>query len=200
MLAVIPARCASTRFPDKPLAFIDGVPMIVRVLEQVRAARLVDDVLVAVDDERVAEVVEHAGGRAVMTSPDLATGSDRVWAVAATHDADLIVNVQGDEPLMPPTTIDAVVDRLLSDDSLDVATAAVRTPRQDAQSCDVVTVVLDERDRALYFSTIDASLWGGRGHAASGHLRLPPPRARTFRDPGNRPRSKPPSNSSNSGA
>ena len=152
VVAVIPARYASERFPGKPLALIAGVPMVVRVMENVRAAASIDDVLVAADDERVVAAVESAGGTAVMTAPELPSGSDRVWSVARAIDADIVVNVQGDEPLLPGSAVDALVQGLGSTPAFDVTTPVVSVPRRSASSPDVVTVARDEAGRALYFS------------------------------------------------
>jgi 3-deoxy-D-manno-octulosonate 8-phosphate phosphatase (KDO 8-P phosphatase) len=152
VLAVIPARYASSRFPGKALFLIDGVPMVVRVLRNVQRADLVDQVIVATDDERIAATVREAGGEAVLTSADLPSGSDRVWAVASSVPAEILVNVQGDEPLLPPTVVDALVERLLSDERYDVATPVVRTSRFAAVSSDVVTVAREGDGSALYFS------------------------------------------------
>lgn len=152
VVAVIPARYGSERFPAKPLALIAGVPMVVRVLRNVTSAALVDRVLVATDDVRIASVVRDAGGEAVMTSPDLPSGSDRVWAAVAGTDAAIIVNVQGDEPLLGGDVVDAVVARLQLDDTADIATAVVRVPRASAMSPDAVTVAMDDSGASLYFS------------------------------------------------
>lgn len=148
---VIPARYASQRFPGKPLTLIAGVPMIVRVMRNVHQATLVERVLVATDDERIAGVVGDAGGDVVMTSPELASGSDRVWAAAGGAGLDVLVNVQGDEPLLSAAVIDALVERL-GDPAFDLSTPVVSAPRASALSVDAVTVARDEHGRALYFS------------------------------------------------
>jgi 3-deoxy-manno-octulosonate cytidylyltransferase (CMP-KDO synthetase) len=155
VVAVIPARYSSSRFPGKPLAEIAGRPMVVRVAERARAARTVSRVLVATDDARVFEAARAHGFEAVMTRADHATGSDRLAEVAAAlgPEAGLIVNVQGDEPLLAPETIDRAVDALLRDGEAVVATAFERiTEAADVLSPDVVKVVSDESGRALYFS------------------------------------------------
>jgi 3-deoxy-manno-octulosonate cytidylyltransferase (CMP-KDO synthetase) len=149
---VIPARYGSERFPGKPLALIDGVPMVVQVLRNVAQAATVDRVVVATDDDRIAEVVRAAGGEAVMTPSELPSGSDRVWAVAETSTADIIVNVQGDEPLLPAAVVDGIVRRLQDATDCDIATPVVRTPRITASSPDVVTVACSEDGIAHYFS------------------------------------------------
>jgi 3-deoxy-manno-octulosonate cytidylyltransferase (CMP-KDO synthetase) len=152
VLAVIPARYASERFPGKPLAPIAGVPMVVRVLRNVAVATTVGRVAVATDDDRIAAVVRAAGGEAVMTDAALPSGSDRVWAVASSSAADIVVNVQGDEPLLPASVVDALVQRLLDDDGCDVATPVVAVPGHVASAPDVVTVATTADGRALYFS------------------------------------------------
>lgn len=111
-IAVIPARYASSRFPGKPLAEIAGRPMILHVVARARQATLVDEVVVATDDERIAQVCRDAGAEVEMTAPDHETGTDRLAEVASRRAADFYVNVQGDEPIIPPDSIDRVV-RLL---------------------------------------------------------------------------------------
>jgi 3-deoxy-manno-octulosonate cytidylyltransferase (CMP-KDO synthetase) len=149
---VIPARYASSRFPGKPLADIAGVPMIVRVLRNVADARTVGRVLVATDDERIAAVVQAAGGTAAMTDSALPSGSDRVWAAAAGLACDVVINVQGDEPLLPGSVLDRLVEVLEADPDVDIATPVVRCARARAEPDDVVTVARDESGRAWYFS------------------------------------------------
>ena len=153
-LAIIPARYGSTRFPGKPLADLCGKPLIAHVVERAREARRVDEVIVATDDERILRAVEAHGGRAVMTSPNCASGSDRIAEVAARFpEAALIVNVQGDEPLMPPEVIDRAIAALESDPECAVSTAMIRIANEeDYRSPHVVKVVCDREGRALYFS------------------------------------------------
>ncbi len=150
---VIPARYGSTRFPGKPLASIAGTPMICHVMRRAQKARRVDRVLVATDDERIKSAVIDCAGEAVLTRPDHPSGTDRVWEAVADTPYDIIVNVQGDEPLLEPLVIDAVVDALAGDPHVDIATAAVRSesgPRYVDPN--VVKVVRDRRGYALYFS------------------------------------------------
>ena len=125
--------------------------MIVRVLERVRLARRVDELLVATDDERIAEAVRASGGVAVMTPVDLPAGSDRVAMAAAELEVDVVVNVQGDEPLIDPATIDAVV-AALDAPGADVATAMSGLDEAEAHATGRVKVVTDLDGRALYFS------------------------------------------------
>jgi 3-deoxy-manno-octulosonate cytidylyltransferase (CMP-KDO synthetase) len=151
--AIIPARYASTRLPGKPLADIAGKPMVRRVYERAKMARLVDEVWVATDDQRVYDAVKEFGGSVIMTSPDHPSGTDRLAEAAGKIQADIYVNVQGDEPLIPPELIDAAVEPLLAEPLLNMATAAREISSQDEiADPSVVKVVLDEGGYALYFS------------------------------------------------
>ncbi len=150
ILVVIPARMASTRLPGKPLADIGGAPMIVRVWERASLAALPGRVVVATDDARIAGAVQAVGGEAVMTRADHASGSDRVWEVAAATEAEVIVNVQGDEPFVDPALIDAVA-RAALEPGVDVATAGAPLADPEAPPS-VVRVAVDGEGRALSFS------------------------------------------------
>jgi 3-deoxy-manno-octulosonate cytidylyltransferase (CMP-KDO synthetase) len=153
IVAIIPARFGSTRLPGKPLSDIHGKPMIQHVYERARRARRVDRVLVATDDVRIADAVRGFGGEAVMTSADHVSGTDRLAEAARAVDAEIVVNVQGDEPMLEPSAIDAAVEALLADPGLPMATLSV--PVEDADelaSPDVVKVVVDGAGDALYFS------------------------------------------------
>lgn len=152
---VIPARYASSRLPGKPLADIAGKPMVVRVAEAV-AGRGADEVLVATDDSRIADAVGMHGIDAVMTSTAHASGTDRIAEVAERRgwaDDDIVVNVQGDEPLIDPTLVAAVARALEADGSAAIATAAhPLTVAAEFLDPNVVKVVVDAAGRALYFS------------------------------------------------
>ncbi len=151
--AVIPARFESSRLPGKPLADICGRPMIEHVYCRASAATLVDRVIVATDDARIADTVRAFGGEARLTRPNHPTGSDRLAEVARELDAPVVVNVQGDEPLIEPALIDRIVTRLASDPDLGIVTACC--PIMDAVehgNPHVVKVVIDRRGDALYFS------------------------------------------------
>ena len=152
---VIPARYASTRLPGKPLVDIAGKPMIVRVAAAAQRAQT-DGVWVATDDERIAAAVRQQGFDAVMTSPHHTSGTDRIAEVADQlqwNDADIVVNVQGDEPLLDPALIEAVAVALRDDPDAAMATAAhPLTAATDFFNPNVVKVVCDVRGRALYFS------------------------------------------------
>lgn len=153
-LCIIPARYASTRLPGKPLRDIAGKPMIVRVYERAVQAKRVQDVVVATDDERIRTAVEEHGGRAVMTRTDHVTGTDRLAEVAEKMtDYDLIINVQGDEPLIDPTVIDALVEPFLADARLSMATAkTLLTDEEEIANPNNVKVITDLTGNALYFS------------------------------------------------
>lgn len=154
VLCVIPARYASTRLPGKPLKDIAGKPMVVRVYERASLASLVDETLVATDDERIKSAVEAAGGKAMLTRADHATGTDRLAEVAEAYpEIDLIVNVQGDEPLIEPGLIDELAVLFKDDPALAMAT--VKTEMKDAEeqkNPNNVKVVCDKEGYALYFS------------------------------------------------
>ena len=153
VVGVIPARYASTRFPGKPLALIEGVPMVERVRRRAESAETVDRVIVATDDERIADVVRASGGEAFMTDPCAACGTDRVIEVAAKVPGDYFVNIQGDEPLLPPAAVDAAVKEACSAAGAMVVTLAVKTDdRQALRSVDVVKVTTGINGQALYFS------------------------------------------------
>ena len=152
-VAVIPARYASTRFPGKPLADETGKYLIQHVYEQVAQARSIAEVIVATDDDRIFKAVQLFNGRVAMTRPDHPSGTDRVAEVAEGLDADMIVNVQGDEPEIDPTQIDKLVALLAKNPEVPVGTLACPFP-PDADPTDpnAVKVVLDIRGRALFFS------------------------------------------------
>ena len=151
--AIIPARYASTRFPGKPLADETGKPLIQHVYEAVARAERVDRVLVATDDRRIADAVESFGGEAVLTRADHPSGTDRVAEAAAGLDADLIVNVQGDEPEMDPAAINVLVELMAARPDVPMGTLACRFARaDDVANPACVKVVLDAAGNALYFS------------------------------------------------
>lgn len=155
VIAIIPARFASTRFPGKMLAPLEGYPLVYHTWRQTCQARRVERVLVATDSTEVLEALAPLGVEVVLTRADHATGTDRLAEVAAGLDADIIVNVQGDEPLIEPSAIDAVIEPLLADPSLQMATARRRmTDPAAVNDPNVVKVVCDQRNRALYFSRL----------------------------------------------
>jgi 3-deoxy-manno-octulosonate cytidylyltransferase (CMP-KDO synthetase) len=151
-VAVIPARYASTRFPGKPLALIAGRPMIEHVWRRCQQVRTFDEVVVATDDVRIQQAVAGFGGTVVMTSPDCATGTDRVAEVARTRqDVDVWVNVQGDEPLVDPTAL-RVLAGLFADPDVHLGTLVRPLESHEVESPHVVKAVLALNGDALYFS------------------------------------------------
>ncbi len=151
--AIIPARYGSTRFEGKALADILGKPMIQHVYERTLLTPHVSEVIVATDDERIASAVKRFGGRAEMTSTGHETGTDRLAEVAARLDSDIIVNVQGDEPLIEPEMINEAIDPLVQEPSVLMATLKSRIKTlHDFLSPNVVKVVTDWEGYALYFS------------------------------------------------
>lgn len=154
ILAVIPARHASTRFPGKVIASVAGKPLVAHTYARACESVLVSDVVVATDDQRVADALAPFGIPVVMTRADHPSGTDRIAEVAASRpDAEIIVNVQGDEPLLDPKAIDAAIEPLLDDPAIVLSTARRRLyDRNDINDPNVVKVVTDVHGRALYFS------------------------------------------------
>jgi 3-deoxy-manno-octulosonate cytidylyltransferase (CMP-KDO synthetase) len=151
--AIIPARYASTRFPGKPLYSILGQTMIERVYRRVSLVSSLDRIIVATDDDRIFQAVESFGGEAVMTRPDHPTGTDRLAEVAAGLKVDLIVNIQGDEPLIHPRMIEAAITPLREDARIPMGTLKTAIDNwQEFQDPNVVKVVTDREGFALYFS------------------------------------------------
>ena len=174
VIAIIPARYDSTRLEGKLLLLIDDKPLILHTLEQAKKACNISKVIVATDDERICEIVEKNSDEAVMTLNTHQSGSDRIAEVAEKMPAGaIIVNVQGDEPLISPKTIEKAVDSILSDDSIDIATTCEKiSDYKGVMSADVVKVVTDKNDFALYFSRSpmpfprrEASKYGGLENA-----------------------------------
>lgn len=153
-ICVIPARYASTRLPGKPLKDICGKPMICRVFERAKLAEKISEVIVATDDERIFQAVEENSGRAMMTRADHKTGTDRLAEVAEKFpDVDVIVNVQGDEPLIEGGLIDELVAEFEKDENLQMATVATELHEEsDMNNPNNVKVVTDKNNDALYFS------------------------------------------------
>jgi 3-deoxy-manno-octulosonate cytidylyltransferase (CMP-KDO synthetase) len=153
VVAVIPARYASTRLPGKPLVPLAGKPMVQHVYERTKLASTVNRVIVATDDQRIIDAVRAFGGEARMTRADHRTGTERIAEVAAHETGDVFVNVQGDEPLIDPATIDTAVQALLEGEPAQIATVA--TPIRvtaDTMDPNIVKTVLDFDENALYFS------------------------------------------------
>ncbi len=153
VLGVIPARYQSTRLPGKPLLQIAGKPMIQWVYEAAHTATLVDEIVVATDDQRIFDAVKQFGGAVEMTSANHPTGTDRLAEVARRHQCDLVINIQGDEPLIQGEVVDSIVRPLMDNSDLSMSTAKVRLVEQaQIDEPSVVKVVTDENGLALYFS------------------------------------------------
>jgi len=153
VVGVIPARWASTRLPGKALVNLCGKPLIQWVLERTKLASRLDEVIVATDDERIRSVVEALGSKAVMTRPDHPSGTDRVAEAVSGQLADVVINIQGDEPLIDPELINRLAQVMVEGQEWDMATAA--TPirsGEELQKSSVVKAVWGEGGRALYFS------------------------------------------------
>ena len=149
IIGIIPARYASSRFPGKPLALIAGKPLIQRVVEQCEQAKLLNEIIVATDDARIAEVAQNYC-RVEMTSADHPSGSDRIAEVALRCECDAVVNIQGDEPLIEPAVIDAVAGALAREE-MSTAATLIKNPAE-YDNPNVVKVVVNAAGRALYFS------------------------------------------------
>ena len=153
IIGIIPARYGSTRLEGKPLKDICGKPMIQLVYEAAQGAKLLNEVYVATDDARIVAAVEQFGGNVRMTSPDHKTGTDRIAEVAKAIDAEIVVNIQGDEPLLNPAMIDEVIQPFLSDPDLPMSTLCVPILEEEAlHDPNVVKAVFDQQGNALYFS------------------------------------------------
>ncbi|MDM7921971.1 MAG: 3-deoxy-manno-octulosonate cytidylyltransferase [Pyrinomonadaceae bacterium] len=154
VIAIVPARFESTRLPGKMLLPLAGKPLVLHTVDRAREAANVSRVIVATDDQRILDAVSEYGCEAVMTSPDHVSGSDRIAEVAAgLQEGSIIVNVQGDEPLLPTATIEKAVDAMLTGERCDIATTfeTIETV-QDVFDPNIVKVVMDAGGRALYFS------------------------------------------------
>ncbi len=153
VVGVIPSRYGAQRFPGKPLALIAGVPMIVRVVRQSRKAKRLSEVWVATDDKRIANVVEKSGARAVMTPSSLKSGTDRIAYAVRDQKVDIVVNIQGDEPVMAPQAIDAAVEVLQKDNRVLMSTVVIPlSDKKEWLDPNVVKAVLGPKGDVLYFS------------------------------------------------
>ncbi len=153
VVAVIPARYASTRLPAKPLVKIKGVPLVVRVFKMIRMCNIVDEVIVATDDERIASVVKEYGGDAVMTPLDIKSGGDRVAYVAKDIQADIILNVQVDAPIIYPDMIESLIEAMKDDKDTVLSLLATRiVDKSEVKDPNIVKVVFDKNLYAIYFS------------------------------------------------
>ncbi len=171
---VIPARFRSVRFEGKPLAPLGGRPMIQHVYERAKRSKLLTGLVVATDDRRIFEAVEAFGGEALMTSPEHPSGTDRVAEAARAVDAEVIVNIQGDEPFISPLVLDQLVEPFREEESLEMSTLKRRIEDEGLlNDPNVVKVVADAAGYALYFSrALIPHPRRPEGHAAYEHIGL----------------------------
>ena len=152
-IGIIPARYMSTRFEGKVLADLAGKPMVQHVYEMAKKSKMLNDLIIAADDERVIRAVKDFGGKAILTSTDQPTGTDRLGEVVNSIDVKIIVNIQGDEPFVHHTMIDDLVSIMLDDASINMATVIKKIEnKDDIINPNVVKVVKDKKDNAIYFS------------------------------------------------
>lgn len=153
IIGIIPARLGSTRLPEKVMRMIQGKPMIQHVWKRVKQAKKLDDVIVACDDPRIRTAIESVGGKAVMTRTDHPNGTSRIAEVAEKIEADVFINIQGDEPLIRPEVIDQLASVFEREEALQAATLAVKkTDPAEFADANTVKVVCGEKGDALYFS------------------------------------------------
>jgi 3-deoxy-manno-octulosonate cytidylyltransferase (CMP-KDO synthetase) len=152
IIGVIPGRYGSSRFRGKIVAKIAGKPMVQHVYEQSVKSKLLDDLIVAVDDKRVFDTVESFGGKAVMTGSHHQSGTDRIAEIAANMDGEIYVNIQGDQPLIDPVMIDEAVEPMVNDSEVVMSTLKIKIEEESYHDPGVVKVVTDKKGWALYFS------------------------------------------------
>ena len=153
-IGVIPARYGSTRFPGKPLKKILHKPLLQWVIEGARTSRKLSEIWVATDHPEIFALAERCGAKAIMTASDLPTGSDRVFAAVQSSAVDVVVNIQGDEPLISGALLDALLEPMLSDSTLPMATLGRRLKEGDLESQNTAKIVLNRHSEALYFSRL----------------------------------------------
>jgi 3-deoxy-manno-octulosonate cytidylyltransferase (CMP-KDO synthetase) len=153
IIGVIPARYGSTRLPAKSLAMIHGKPMIQHVYERCLKSRLLNEVLVATDDKRIFDSVNNFGGNVVMTSKAHKSGTDRIGEAVKNIKSDIVVNIQGDEPMIDPRNIDKAIEPLIINRTINVSTLCFKiSDKKEINNPNVVKVVFDSNNNALYFS------------------------------------------------
>lgn len=152
IIAVIPARYGSTRFPGKPLVQLKGKPLIQWVIEGAKSAKLVSEIYVATDDQRIADAVTAAGGKFLMTRSECPTGTDRIYEATQKLDFDVVLNIQGDEPQITAEYIDLLAKAFIDQPSLDMATLAHPIALEDIENPNAVKVIKNANHEAIYFS------------------------------------------------
>tara|TARA_B100000749_G_scaffold28537_1_gene20057 strand:- start:51715 stop:52455 length:741 start_codon:yes stop_codon:yes gene_type:complete len=151
IVGVIPARFGSQRFPGKPLTNIGSKPLLQWVIEGAEQSQKLDKIVVATDDQRIFDLVESLGRTAIMTPSDLPTGSDRVWLAASGMEADVVVNIQGDEPLISGDILDALVEPFETS-KVDMSTLGRSINEEELNHQNTAKIVLNKKNEALYFS------------------------------------------------
>lgn len=152
IVCIIPARYASTRLPGKPLIEVNGLPLIMRTYNRAVESEAFDDIYVATDDSRIKDTVERCKGKAIMTSPDHTSGTDRVFEAVQNIDCDYIVNLQGDEPRIPVDILQDFAGNVVKIDKLSLLTCVSYATIEEADNPNVVKVVLAANGDAIYFS------------------------------------------------
>lgn len=152
IIAAIPARFASTRFPGKILADLNGKPLLQWVIEGTQKSKRIEQIYVPTDDERIFQLAVQLGCKAVMTSPELPSGTDRIYAALKNEKADVVINIQGDEPLVQAQMIDLLAEAFLGYKELEMATLATDIDREELLSPNVVKVIVNQQNEAIYFS------------------------------------------------
>jgi 3-deoxy-manno-octulosonate cytidylyltransferase (CMP-KDO synthetase) len=152
VVGVIPARMGATRFPGKPLAPIAGRPMVEWVVRGALSSQRINEVVVATDDERIVKALIPLGVRVVMTDSHIPSGSDRVWQAIGQEDWDIVVNIQGDEPLISGKILDPLVMILRNESHISMATSASALTIEELSSMDIVKVLVNQFSDAIYFS------------------------------------------------
>lgn len=152
ILGVIPARFGSTRFPGKPLKLVAGKPLLQWVVEAAKTSKKITEVWVATDDTRIAELAKSLDVKVAMTDSELPTGSDRVWQAVQNSPADIVVNIQGDEPLLQGSLLDSLVQPMIDDRNLEMATLGRPLDEEALLSPNTAKIVLNQRHEAIYFS------------------------------------------------
>lgn len=152
IIGVIPARFASTRFPGKPLVHLKNKPLLQWVVEGARKCHVLEQVIVATDDDRIEKLCRDIQVQVIRTSPDCATGTDRLFEAARSLDFDVVLNIQGDEPLIGPEYINPLAQAFLNQNGLDMATLAHPLAESDVQNLNAVKVITNANSEAIYFS------------------------------------------------
>jgi 3-deoxy-manno-octulosonate cytidylyltransferase (CMP-KDO synthetase) len=155
VIGIIPARYGSTRFPGKPLALIAGKPLLQWVIEASKKSKLITKLIVATDDKRILELAQKCDVQALMTDSELPSGTDRIWAACKNEQFDIAINIQGDEPLITGEVLDSLVQSMIKNDKVEMATLGHPFKSQaEMENPNVVKIVLNQQGEALYFSRL----------------------------------------------